>query len=811
MNTHLTPGKGTYAGLFIVTLATLMYEILLTRIFSVTMWYHYAFVAISVALFGMTVGALFVYLSPDRFTPGRVKYQLGLNTLLFAVTMVISFLTHLTIPFVTEDTSLVGLYSIVLTYVVITVPFIFSGIVVALALTKFPQQVSKLYAVDLAGAAVGCVLLVFLLKITDGPTAVIAIAALASVSSIFFVVEAGHKQLLQCAIIASCVFTGFTVVHTIMVDQQSPWLRLIWVKGQLESRPLYDTWNSFSRVRVSGNPTEPEYPFGWGLSPTYVPEKSVHQLYLSIDAAAGTIMTAFNGDLDKLEYLKFDVTNLVHYIRPEARVLVVGTGGGRDILSALAFEQSAVVGVEINEDIIKLVNQTFGDFTGHIDQNPAITFINDEARSYIARSEDRYDIIQISLIDSWAATAAGAFVLSENSLYTVEAWQIFLDHLTPNGVLTVSRWYFRDLPAEMYRLTALASTSLIEQGIQNPRDHIIIIRRMRGQNVAEPDGIGTMLVSKKPFTGQDLDNIEEIVERGQLEMVLSPRYALDPAFASLTSRQKLDQFVAAFPLNIAPPTDDTPFFFHVLRLRDIFNQARFDQGRSTFNVTAVVTLGVLLATVLGLTFLCIIIPLTLTTKKEALAGSWPLFLFFAGIGFGFIIIEISQMQRLIVFLGHPTYSLSVVLFTLLLASGLGSYLTRRIPQLEARRFALRYQGLLLGMLIAFGIFTPYAIQSFQGTSTPIRILVAIACLFPLGVFMGTAFPLGMKVASHKAAGLAPWFWGINGATSVCASVLAVVLALSAGITAAFWVGFVCYICAFVAIMWASRDSSETLT
>ncbi len=804
MNLEITAKRQTYIGLFIVTLATLMYEILLTRIFSVTMWYHYAFVAISVALFGMTVGALLVYIFPNYFRYVQVKYHLGLSALLFALSIVISFLTHLSIPFVTEGTSIVELYSIVLTYVIISIPFIFSGICVALALTKFPLQVGKLYAVDLAGAALGCVLVIYILKITDGPTAVMAIACLVSIGAIFFLAETNHKRLRQVAVISALLLALFTIAHTVLVNQQSPWLRLIWVKGRLESRPIHEEWNSFSRVRVSGDPDEPEYPFGWGLSPSYVNQKKIRQLHMNIDATAGTVMTAFDGDLNSLEHLRYDIVNIVHYIRPEAAVLVIGAGGGRDVLSALAFKQESVVGVEINEDIIKIVNQKFGDFTGHLDRYPEVTFVNDEARSYIARSEDEWDIIQISLIDSWAATAAGAFVLSENSLYTLEAWQIFLDHLEPNGVLTVSRWYFRDLPAEMYRSTSLASAALMELGVENPRDHIVIMRRMRGKNQTGPDGIGTMLISKKPFLDKDLDDIEEIVKKGQLELVLSPRFSLDPTFATLASGENFDEFVAAFPLNITPPTDDKPFFFHMLRFRDIFDQGLF-QGKSNFNIKAVSTLGVLLITVVGLTFLCIIIPLVLTTKKETLKGTLPLFLFFAGIGLGFMLIEISQMQRLIVFLGHPTYSLSTVLFTLLLSSGLGSYLTQKINDFNLTRLAIRNLLFLLGVLVAFGILTPYVISTFQGSITTLRILVSIVILFPLGIFMGMAFPLGMRIASNKAITLTPWFWGVNGATSVCASVLAVVIAMDSGISMAFWIGFSCYLIAFIAFIWASRE------
>ena len=191
---------------------------------------------------------------------------------------------------------------------------------------------------------------------------------------------------------------------------------------------------------------------GWGLSPTFVDDPNVQQYGPSIDTGAATVLTHYSGKPEEIAHLKYDVTNLAHWVRSPANVLVMGVGGGRDLLSALAFDQRHVTGVEINGQILHAVNDVYGNFTGHLDKNPRITMVNDEARSYVTRSNERYDIIQMSLTDTWAATSAGAFALSENSLYTVDAWKTFLDHLTPNGLLAVSRWYYVSEPTEVYRL-----------------------------------------------------------------------------------------------------------------------------------------------------------------------------------------------------------------------------------------------------------------------------------------------------------------------------------------------------------------------
>jgi len=487
---------------------------------------------------------------------------------------------------------------------------------------------------------------------------------------------------------------------------------------------------------------------------------------------------------------------------------VIGAGGGRDVLSALLFGQRSVVAVEINRNIIRAVNERFGDFTRHLDRNPRVTFVNDEARSYVSRQKDKYGVIQVSLIDTWAATAAGAFVLSESSLYTVEAWKTFLEHLVPDGVLTFSRWYFRESPGEVYRLTALATAALTELGVANPRDHIVIIRNMQPEGATGPDGVGTILVKRQPFSNREIRIAEDVSERMQFDIVLSPRTALNANFAKLTTPKDLASFTGSFPLNIAPPTDDSPFFFHMLRLPDIFKQELWEQGYMTHNMKAVFVLGSLLIVVIGLTCLCILVPLMATTDRSSLEGAVPLITFFSGIGLGFMFIEISQMQRLIVFLGHPTYGLSVVLFSLLVASGAGSYTTGMFDSWKFFSAKVRLL-LLIGALIVFGVMTPHATSMFQSSTTPVRVMVATAILLPLGFFLGMAFPLGMKMAVMKSSALMPWLWGINGATSVLASVLAVVIAMTTSISASFWTGVGCYVVAFVAFLLANNQVKMT--
>ena len=806
MNNVITIKKQLYAGVFLIALSTLMYEILLTRIFSVTMWYHFAFMAISIAMFGMTFGSILVYLYPNYFRQDRNYYYLGISALLFAVSAIISTLLHVVVPvFGGMTTPTTGF--LVLTYIAVSIPFVFSGICICIALTKFPQNVSKLYAADLIGAALGCIFVIFALEITDGPTAVIGVAFLASGGAFLFFTMTEFKKLKTISVLMCLLFMFFFIGNTFLVGKQSSLLSLRWTKGEQKSKPLYEQWNSFSRVIVSGDPNSLRFPLNWeGLSEKYPPEMKVRQLYMTIDASAGTQLTAFDGNFDKLEFLRYEISNLSHYIRPDSKVFIIGAGGGKDVLAALAFGQKSITAVEINEDILDIVNGTFGDFTGHLDTYQNVTFINEEARSYISSLQEKFDVIQASLVDTWAATSSGSYVMMENSLYTVEAWHTFLNHLTPSGLLTFSRWYVSDSPMEMYRLIALATVSLRAIGIENPRDHIIVAGNTPQGSIL---GLGTILVSRQPFSDKEINLIEDIAKEMWFKIILSPRSSIDGKFSDIVSREDFTSFEASFPINISPPTDDSPFFFHMVRFKDVFKRL-YDPGPGQVNTAAVTFLAKLLVIILILTFLCILLPIRLSKGKLPINRALPLVIYFAAIGLGFMLIEISQLQRLIIFLGHPTYSLSVVLFTLLLSGGLGSYLTNSIKEHTLQISAYIRLFFLILILLVFGIFTSYIIRMFQSSEIFARIFAGVLVLFPLGIFMGMAFPLGLKLASAKDEHLTPWLWGINGATSVCGSVLAVAIALELGISFAFWTGLACYCFAFLAFIWATRSRAVQL-
>jgi len=782
-------GPPTLGGLFLTTLSTLTYEVLLTRIFSVTMWYHFAFIAVSVALFGLTVGALIVHLRPTLFPPERTIERMAQAAASFGVTIAGTFALQLLIPFDPAWT-FAGVASSALLFAIISIPFVFSGIVVALALSRFPSQVGRLYAADLAGAGLGALAVIWLLDITeDGPSAVLAIAGVAAAAALAFALEGRRVRAAQLSGLAALVLLVLAGTNAYAAQDGDAPLRVLWSKGERESAGVFETWNAFSRVKVSEDP-DPDRPFGWGLSPAYRGGASPDERLLQIDSAAGTVITRFDGDPDELDYLKYDVTSVVHYLRDDADVFIVGSGGGRDILTALTFEQDSVTGIELNGDILAVANNHFGDFSGQLDERPEVRTISGEARSHLAASDEDYDIIQISLIDTWAATAAGAFALSENSLYTVEAFKVFLDDLARGGILSVSHWYVNEQPISSYRLVALAAESLRASGIEDPTDHLMFIRSP-GEHEFFPS-VGTILISPDPYSAADIAHLESVAQDLEFELLLAPERNLDPIFGAVASAEDPTSVDIGGPGDISAPTDNRPFFFQMLRYQDLFDSSLYDDATAEFLTRPVLVLFSLAIAVIGLSVAVILVPTMLSTTRSALHGLAPMMLFFAAIGIGFIFIEISQMQRLIIFLGHPTYSLSVVLFTLLVFGGIGSYATQHLLKPGLGPVLLLPFGALLIVLVAFAMLTPDIIDEFTSSDKNTRILVAGAMLAPMGLFMGMPFPIGMSVASLRPTAPTAFFWGINGATSVASSVLTTAVALGWGLAMSFWVGVGAY-------------------
>ncbi len=485
-----------------------------------------------------------------------------------------------------------------------------------------------------------------------------------------------------------------------------------------------------------------------------------------------------------------------HWLKGEGSSLIIGPGGGRDVLMALSFGQKRIIGVELNPIIVDAVSNDFRGFTGEVYHYPNVEIHADEGRSFLERSKDKYDIIQASLVDTLAATASGAFALAENNLYTVEAFESYIEHLQDDGMLSFTRWYFEDSPTSSIRLSALAIESLEKMGVSQPRNHLLLIQ---GGDLA------TLILKKTPFSQEEVNNAHEVSDDLGFRIIYSPDSVENPIFGKLFNKAERANLYRDYPLNIIPPTDDTPFFFQTARFSDLFSDEP-EQGFTQTFVTAVVVLANLLVVMTILAGLFLILPLVLLKPLgiSQITRYWKSLLYFILIGFGFIAVEIPLIQQFTLFLGHPIYSLAIVIFSILLFSSFGSFFTRRISPANSPKSITKLLSVFTVVLLAYIILLPAFIHAFIGFTTYLKILITVALLAPLGWLMGTLFPLGIKLTSEKDQFLVPWCWSLNGAFSVLGSVASVATSISVGFSHALMLGWAAYVGVLLLSLMPSR-------
>lgn len=775
-----------YFGIFAVAFATLSYQILITRFFSVMFYYHLAFAAISICMFGLTRGAMKVYADPQRYAPERAGIEFARHACWFALTGVGTMLAYLCAPLVLPagaDTVILGLAMLAF-----VVPFTHSGVCVTLLLTRVPYPGGRMYAADLAGAALGCLAIVAALFFIDPVSATFWIAGFAAFAGWNAVRTADDSKVRRLSAAVTVALLAAAAVHTGLYLSGKGHIGVVWAKGDDQTGTLFERWNTFSRVRVKD--LGPGEPHGWGWSRQ--PTDRVEQHYLDIDADAGTIITRLDRDIGAYGYLRDDVINAAYLVRQPADVAVVGVGGGRDILSALHFGARRITGIEINPAIFEALTDKFADYSGHLYRQPGVSLVNAEARSYINQSPGRYDLIQISLIDTWAATAAGGLTLTENRLYTVEAWEDFYRALKPEGLLSVSRWYRADHRGEFYRLIAIAAAALERHGVAKtelPR-HVIAV------NAAN---IITVITRPAPFSDAEWRQARAALEGQGFRVLLGPDVPFDTVTSTMLAGKADAAFFDSLPENVSPSTDDKPFFFYTARLSNLIGQSPLALIRNQAATGMVLVL--LMVSLLACVYY-IAVPFVRLARTMPLSAIAPPVVYFSAIGMGFMLIEISQMQRLMVFLGHPVYGLGVILFTLLLFSGLGS-MTVGEAQPSRRALLVRIAGVLVA-LAATGLLTPLVAEWARPEPTLIRIMVSVLLLAPPAFFMGMMFPIGLGQWRRQAE-LLPFFWSANGITSVFASVLGMALSMQIGIGATFVVGAFCYVACAVVLARSRRE------
>jgi len=760
-------------GVGLVSLCVLMLQLALTRLFSATMYYHFAFLAISLALLGSGASGVFVYLMGRRLSAERSRWAPALAAALFALSCPLALAVILGNPLSPFDSGRTIVVRLSWIYGAAALPFFFAGCVITLAITRYAEQMSRLYLFDLGGAAAGCLLLIPVMDHLGAVNTILAIGAVAAVAALVLdgaPAGAAWPVALFALAVALCAFA----IH----NAAARTLDVRRAKGLVEEgNVIFSRWNSFSRVTV------------WGSLDN-------DAVLIMIDADAATLLSRDGSDRGRHAAQAERIEALAYRLRPGSRALVIGPGGGNDVIMARLFGAPEVTGVEVNPIIARdiMLSEPFLGYSGRLYLQPGVRLVVDEGRSFVRASRERYDVIQGTMVDTWAATAAGAFALTENNLYTVEAFTDFMGHLTDRGVLSMTRWYLEP-PDQLLRLFSLARATMREMGIDHPERHLMLVR-----GPAEPGTTrapATFLLGRGEFTAEEARAVEAVARRDGYTVLYTPFDRPPNLFTRLAEAEDPSAVWAAYENDASPPTDNRPFFFNTVRPGNLAAALRSAGEWRKTNLGTFVLFSLLAITVV-LTLAFILGPLAVARRgvlasdtRTRLAG----LLYFAGLGAGFIMLEVALVQKCILFLGHPVYSLAVVLFALLGFSGLGSLASARLAEGRLRAVLPRVLIVLVGAVVVYVLLLSPVFHAFVQLGRGYRIAITVALLAPLGLVMGMPMPIGVRVLNRESPALVPWAWGVNGAASVTGSAAALALALLAGFNQAMLVAAGLYLLA----------------
>ena len=764
-------------GVAFTTLATLILELSLTRIFSVVFFYHFAFLAISIALFGLGAGGLFSYVVADR--GGNIFYKLGILAVVNSLTVVASLVYILT------GSGEYGYLALAGVYFASALPFFLSGAVVSIAVGEAIRRVDRVYFFDLLGAAGGCLVLVPFLNYFGGPNTVIAVSVLFAVSAAIWYNLAGSLRGRAAAVMLALVF-----VALMAFNGKSHLIDVRYAKVHRIGQEAFVRWNPISRVAL--------------LNP-----KGTHDPEIVIDADASTGIPRF--DLDHLTAT--ERANLLHegpgfpyMLRPGAKTLVIGPGGGWDVARAITGGSKDVTAVEINPIIARtIMQQRFPELSRGLYFRPEVHLFVEDGRSFVRRSPQKYQVLQATLVDTWASTAAGAFALSENNLYTTDAFRDYLNHLTDDGLMVFTRWGFEP-PRESLRLVSLAIEALGELREAEPWRHTVVLRD-RARNVDAFGALDTVVIFRKPLADADVARVKQALSQTSLKSLYVPGDPPANEFGELLKSPDPKVFWRNYLYNVAPVDDDRPFFFYTVQPRDVLRFLKQGGPSEDYKINRAlpVLFGTLGISVFAIAVVLAFPPLLLGARLPVEKGVRRFLLYFLCIGAGYILIQVALIQKFILFLGHPTYALTVIIFSMLISSGLGSYYSRRL--MGGPDATKRLGAVLIGVAAAVTIlaFVASPVSEFGvGWPLPWKGLVTICLIAPAGFLMGIPFPTGLTRLERQFPQAVRWAWALNAAASVLGSVSAICLAIYIGLRATVLMGALMYVGALAVVSLRSR-------
>ena len=769
------PEKKLLAGLSLTSFAALLLELALTRIFSVVLFYHFAFLAISIALLGLGAGGVFAYLLKTRLAGWDTRVLASRLCLTNAVVVALVLEIVLHVP-VALNLSGKNFLRLTVLYLAAAVPFFLTGLLFSVVFARETRRIPRLYGADLCGGALACLAVVPLLNWLGGPNAILVSGLVLSIAAITW--ADGRKTRRNASVLM------LMLVVLIAANYSGRLIDVIYAKGIFRDPAWVEfaRWNALSRVEV---------------------DRLGQAKAIVIDADASTYV--MNADLTHWQGTEWEhdlmaaPPALANVLRPHGEFAIIGPGGGVDVLRAVANGSAGVTGIEINPIIANTIMRgRYADYSQHLYERPDVHIHVTDGRSFLRSTPQQFDVVQMTLVDTWASTAAGAFALSENNLYTVEAFREYFEHLRADGMIAITRWEFRH-PREALRVVSVAMQALHELGVANPAQNFMVA----SQGPLNEDGIPVVVLAKKSaFTAAEEAAVSEHFRRySELEPLYLPSQPGKNPFAELIASNDPYGFARSYTFNVAPVHDNAPFFFFTLKPEQFFAKTKLHKG-----VDWKVNLGVLvllLVLVISLVAVVAFLVLPLALKGRGQRQSPLPLLYFVAVGLGYILVEIAFIQRFVLFLGHPTYALTVVIFLLMISSGAGSLFSRRW-------LARAEQGWLPLMLVAatvllYVLFLPGRLADWVGLDFAYRLLISGGLLIPLGFVMGMPFPTGLRALASAPAPEFPaspdnaveWAWAMNAAASVLGSVLAMVIAIQFGLTATLACGAVAYLLALV--------------
>jgi hypothetical protein len=749
-------------GVFFISAGIIFFELALIRLFSVVLFPSLGFFAVTVVFFGLTLGGLLVYLFPNFFSDSNFNKKLDALGLLFGLSLFIFAFIFTKI----DPSSRGAVLSLIWNSVI---PITIANSYLSYVFMKQASSIGRLYSYDLFGAGMGVIVCLFLLSHISPVSVIIISGALVLVS---ISLSSLNNKIGKIALLL------FLVIAVLITVNGVPELK--YTKRGLEKNSVFSKWNSFSRVSVLDERGKERFLYSLP-SPDL---QKVQQMGIEIDADAYTSVVEFSGNLDSVSFLKQDLSGLAYHVVRPGKALIIGPGGGRDVLMALLFGNQ-VTGADINPIIVKdIMKNRLRKFSGDLYLRPDVDIKVAEGRSFIKKDENKYNSINLPLVDTWASTAGGNMAIVEGYLYTVEAMEDYLWHLNEGGVLTISRWSLDGM--KLVSLFLQASENL---DIENPQESIAIISRIENHI-----SLNNYMFKKGRFTADEILIIEKFAKDNGFSITYLPNRVLANADSSFILSGDWKKFAESYATNILPSTDDKPFFFFTIPTHNLL---RFGFVNSYLPDGG---LGLALRFAVVFTVICIFLPLIFARRRlrGTSANSVLFLLYFGLLGFSFMLIEIALIQKLILYLEYPIYSYSVVIATLLIFAGIGSsFVSKKDPSTKS------FTSAVLPLIVFFALYIIFIgplVSGTMGLNIFYKLPIAAAMNMIPAFFMGMMMPLGIKrLNSLSMSDLVPWCWAVNGSASIIASVGSVILALLYGFKAVIGIGAIGYALALLTI------------